>query len=291
MFQYAGHYVPRFAHEIMKHKDRNINLKSVAIGNGLTDGLVQYDYYQPMACGKGGYPAVLSESECRSMASAQPRCNGLIKSCYSSGSTWVCVPASIYCNNAMIGPYQRTGKNVYDIRQDCKGNSLCYDEIEWIGNYLNKKSVIEAVGAETSGYDSCNMDINRSFLMNGDWMLPFQNYIIELLEADIPVLVYAGDADYICNWLGNQAWTEALEWSGKDKYAPLPMSDYIVNGKKAGEYKAVEKLTFLRLFQGGHMVPYDQPEASLAMINRWVSSFSVGGDEKKKEESNTREDL
>jgi len=39
------------------------------------------------------------------------------------------------------------------------------------------------------------------------------------------------------------------------------------------------------------MVPYDQPEASLAMINRWVSSFSVGGDEKKKEESNTREDL
>ncbi|KAK1048254.1 hypothetical protein LTR33_014894, partial [Friedmanniomyces endolithicus] len=48
---YAGHYIPVFASEILSHKNRNINLQSVLIGNGLTDGLTQYPYYRPMACG------------------------------------------------------------------------------------------------------------------------------------------------------------------------------------------------------------------------------------------------
>lgn len=290
---YGGHYVPKFAAEIMKHKNRNINLKSVAIGNGLTDGLTQYEYYGPMACGEGGYPAVLDQGTCDSMAGSVPRCTGLIKSCYNSGSTWVCVPASIYCNNVMIGPYQRTGKNVYDIREDCKGSSgLCYDEIEWIGSYLNQDKVRSAVGAEVTSYDSCNMDINRNFLMNGDWMLPFHTYITELLEAGVPVLIYAGDADYICNWLGNKAWTERLEWKGQKDYAGLKMSDYTIEGKKYGEFKEAGNFTFLRLFQGGHMIPYDQPLASLSMINRWLAGYSVADKESKDAvEEGSRRDL
>jgi cathepsin A (carboxypeptidase C) len=55
---YAGHYIPVFTAEILSHKNRNINLKSVLIGNGLTDGFTQYEHYRPMACGEGGYPAV-----------------------------------------------------------------------------------------------------------------------------------------------------------------------------------------------------------------------------------------
>lgn len=97
---YAGHYIPVFASEILSHKKTNINLKSIMIGNGLTDGLTQYQYYRPMACGKGGYPAVLSESQCQDMDSSLPRCLNLIQSCYDSESVWSCVPASIYCNNA-----------------------------------------------------------------------------------------------------------------------------------------------------------------------------------------------
>jgi len=27
----------------------------------------------------------------------------------------------------------------------------------------------------------------------------------------------------------------------------------------------------MKLHAGGHMVPYDQPEASLEMLNRWLS--------------------
>jgi len=187
---YAGHYIPVFAHEILSHKKRNINLKSVAIGNGLTDGLVQYEYYRPMACGEGGWPAVLDEQECASMDAAYPRCASLIQGCYDSESVWSCVPASIYCNNALIGPFQKTGRNVYDVRKDCEDGSLCYTELGWISEYLNQKDVQEALGAEVSGYESCNFDINRNFLFQGDWMKPYHRLVPDLL-AEIPVLIYA----------------------------------------------------------------------------------------------------
>lgn len=188
---YGGHYIPVFAAEILSHKKRNINLKSVLIGNGLTDGLTQYEWYKPMACGEGGWPAVLDSSECQSMENAYPRCASLIENCYNSESVWSCVPASIYCNNAMIGPYQRTGQNVYDVREKCDpSNNLCYPDLDWISKYLNKKEVMEALGAEVSSYDSCNFDINRNFLLQGDWMKPFHRLVPGLL-TEIPVLVYA----------------------------------------------------------------------------------------------------
>ena len=270
---YAGHYIPVFAHEILSHKNRNINLQSVLIGNGLTDGLTQYDYYRPMACGEGGWPAVLDESECQSMDNALPRCKNLIQNCYDSESVWSCVPASIYCNNALIGPYQRTGQNVYDVREPCKDGSLCYEEIGWISEYLNKPEVMKTLGAEVSSYEGCNFDINRNFLFNGDWMKPFHRLVPKLLEQ-IPVLIYAGDADFICNWLGNLAWTEHLAWPGKKAYNKAPMQQLTIKGDQStvtGSIKSANNFTFARLHAGGHMVPHDQPEASLDMFNRWLS--------------------
>ncbi|KAL8657254.1 MAG: hypothetical protein Q9226_002110 [Calogaya cf. arnoldii] len=282
---YAGHYIPVFTSQILAFKKRNINLKSVLIGNGLTDGLTQYDYYRPMACGDGGWPAVLDESECRSMDNALPRCKALIEGCYSSGSIWSCVPASIYCNNAIIGPYQRTGQNPYDIREKCtSGDSLCYKQLSWITKYLNQPHVIEALGAETDGYDSCNFDVNRNFLFAGDWMQPFHRLVPGILEQ-IPVLVYAGDADFICNWLGNHAWTEALEWPGQKAFRSIPLGDLALTadyspklreGTKIGQVKSSGNFTFMRLHAGGHMVPLDQPEASLEFFNRWIGGEWMG---------------
>lgn len=269
---YAGHYIPVFASEILAHKKRNINLKSVLIGNGLTDGFTQYEHYRPMACGEGGYPRVLDEGECQAMDNALPRCQSLIKNCYDSGSVWSCVPASIYCNNAFIGPYQKTGQNVYDIRGKCEDSSnLCYSALGWISEYLNQKSVMDALGVEVSGYDSCNFDINRNFLFQGDWMQPFHRLVPGLLEQ-IPVLIYAGDADFICNWLGNQAWTEALEWPGQKAFNKAKVEDLKLADAKEeyGKIKSSGNFTFMRIYQAGHMVPMDQPENSLDMLNRWI---------------------
>ena len=198
---YAGHYIPVFTSEILSHKKNNINLKSVLIGNGLVDGLTQYEHYRPMACGAGGWPAVLSESECQGMDNALPRCQSLIEGCYSSESVWSCVPASIYCNNAIIGPYQRTGQNPYDVRVKCTDSgSLCYEQIGWITKWMNQPKVLEALGAEVDSYDSCNFDVNRNFLFAGDWMQPFHRLVPGILEK-IPMLIYAVSSSHVYSTL------------------------------------------------------------------------------------------
>ena len=299
---YAGHYIPVFAKEIIEHssgksvehfpeefsvmsvseraaKAPKINLKTVLIGNGLTDPLVQYEKYPDMACGKGGYEAVLSPTECQAMEDSYPRCASLIQSCYNSQSAWTCVPAALYCNNAMIGPYQKTGRNVYDIRSGCEDTSnLCYPQMGWIQKYLNQKSVMEKLGAEVDSYESCNMNINRNFLFNGDWMKPYYTAVPILLDAGLSVLIYAGDADYICNHVGNLAWVEALEWSGGEKFGPKKLQKWKMSqdvgdvkaGTQVGETKNHKNFTWLRLYSAGHMTPYDQPESSYEMLEQWL---------------------
>ncbi|KAK8050613.1 carboxypeptidase Y [Apiospora phragmitis] len=263
---YAGHYIPVFASEILSHKNRNINLKSIAIGNGLTDPKTQYAEYRPMACGDDGshYGPILDESDASPWTTLCP------DGCYDSQSVWNCVPSAIYCNNALIGPFQRSGYNVYDIREKCKDpENLCYSQSAWIASYLNQPEVMKALGAEVTGYESCNSELNRNFLFNGDWSKPFHLLVPDLLKQ-IPVLIYAGDADYICNWLGNKAWSEALVWGGKKDFNSAKMTDLTVDDKAYGQVKTSGNFTFMRVYEAGHMVPFNQPKGSLDFFNRWI---------------------
>lgn len=272
---YAGRYIPLFASEILRHPERSFNFKSVLIGNGLTDPLTQYQYYQPMACGEGGEAPVLTPEECSNMAATIPRCTALIEACYNSGSVFACVPASVYCENAETGPFMKTGKNAYDMRKDCKGSDLCYEELQYIDDYLNTPEVRQKLGVEVDAYQGCSDDVFRNFLFTGDGMKPSQDSVAELLEAEIPVLVYAGDKDFICNWLGNQAWANKLPWSEHEKFTAQPVRDWVVSNTTAGEVKNYKHFTFLRVYGAGHMVPFDQPRNALDMVNRWVAGDYV----------------
>lgn len=91
----------------------------------------------------------------------------------------------------------------------------------------------------------------------------------------VEVLVYSGDKDYIVNWRGGEAWTNEVDWAKKDDFKNKDYEDYVVDGKKAGEYKSVDNLTFLRVFDAGHMVPMDQPEVSLNMLNKLFHKWAA----------------
>lgn len=43
-----------------------------------------------------------------------------------------------------------------------------------------------------------------------------------------------------------------------------------MDGENAGQYKRVDKLTFLRVYDAGHMVPMDQPARSLEMLRQFM---------------------
>ncbi|KAH3673537.1 hypothetical protein WICMUC_003644 [Wickerhamomyces mucosus] len=269
---YAGHYIPAIASEIINHADRSFELTSVLIGNGITDSLVQDKYYQPMACGLGGYKKVLDDDACDKMEKDYPRCARLVEACYSSKIAFTCVPATIYCSDVLLGPYEKTGLNYYDIRSACESdNGLCYNGIDNVEQYLNLPYVQEALGSEVEKFSGCNDEVFSNFAYTGDESKPLQSYITELLDKGYPVLIYAGDKDFICNWLGNLAWTNDLDWILADSYRKEFLKPWYHNdGSVAGQIKSFGGLTFLRVFDAGHMVPYDQPEVSLKMVNTWI---------------------
>ncbi len=91
------------------------------------------------------------------------------------------------------------------------------------------------------------------------------------LLDEIPVLIYAGDADFICNWLGNRAWTEALGGRARrPSRPPRPPIWPSATTTAYGSVKSSGNFTYMRIFGAGHMVPFDQPEASLDLFNRWL---------------------
>ncbi|RKP39608.1 Alpha/Beta hydrolase protein [Dimargaris cristalligena] len=288
---YGGHYVPAIGSKIFRENRQLldtsslvgqfwkgkgvqvINLDSLGIGNGLVDELVQYKYYHKMAC-DSSYGSVLSESACRRMENAYPACAEKIEKCYRYENALSCVPASFTCNRGIIGPYQESGLNPYDVREPCESGGLCYPIIGAIEKYLNRPEVKAELGADVEKYQGCNMNVNMGFNLAGDWMKPYMRYLPELLESGIRILVYAGDADFICNWYGNKAWTIELSWAGQKQFAAAKDRAWTMKPTEdlqVGEVRSHENFTFLRVFGAGHMVPYDQPESSADMIERWLS--------------------
>jgi cathepsin A (carboxypeptidase C) len=174
----------------------------------------------------------------------------------------------------MVDPYASTGLNMYDIRHKCDNvtdSSACYIQEMWYSAFLNQPHVKEAIGSEVAEFVECSTQVNFEFLADGDIGKPYHYHVANLLENGVPVLIYAGDKDYVCNWLGNQAWLNALEWSGQDGFNDAKLHSWDVDGVAAGEAKNFGPLTFLRVYDAGHMVPFNQPKNSLEMLNRWIS--------------------
>ncbi|ODV63183.1 peptidase S10, serine carboxypeptidase, partial [Ascoidea rubescens DSM 1968] len=276
---YAGHYIPRIASEILKHNDKSFQLSSIIIGNGITDPLTQFEYYQPMVCGEGDISeSILSSSQCKSMKKYHsPVCKKLIQGCYKTSSALICVPAAVYCASRLIQPIQQSGKSIYDLRTAYDYSApLGYTHLLKIEEYLNQEFVKNALGINEKGYSSdyvtCSSTVSSAFDLSGDHLKPFQQYVAEVLNNDIPVLIYAGDKDFMCNWLGNEAWTSELNYKNHKKYKKVDFKDYItLENQHAGYIKNYDKFTFIRMFDAGHMVPHDQPKNSLDMINRWLN--------------------
>ena len=95
--------------------------------------------------------------------------------------------------------------------------------------------------------------------------------IPDQLAGGIRVLIYAGDQDFICNWLGNHAWVNELPWAHQGEFASAPVTNWTVAGVAAGTRQNAANLTFLRVYDAGHMVPRDQPARSLAMVNAFMA--------------------
>ena len=253
---YGGHYAPSIAHRILEGNKAALtgtiplNLSGLGVGNGLTQPEVQYSYYAEMAYNNSHAIQTVTESTYDSMVASTPKCISMIDKCNTAGG-FSCATAYTYCNSALTSPYYNTGLNPYDIRVMCGDNPLCYD-FDNIDAFLALQSTRDAlhVTSKSAVWESCNNAVNADF--KDDWMINYDGFVADLLEAGIPALIYAGDVDFICNYLGNQAWTQSLPWSGGEAFKAAPDQDWM-DGKVTVRSKG--GLTFAIVKDAGHMVP------------------------------------
>ena len=285
---YGGHYAPAIAHKVFtknKNLEENgqnlrddsllkINLAGLAVGNGLTDPVEQYKWYPEMAYKNSHGIKTVSESTYNTMTKTVPVCTKLIEGCNKGASflsSFACQSAFVMCNAGLTSPYQLTGLNPYDIRKPCGSRPLCYD-FSNIETWLNTAETKKALNVkEDAKWATCNMGINFKF--HTDWMKDFSPFVADLINAKIPALIYAGDVDFICNYLGNQAWTLGLEWDHKDDFNKAEVKEWgkKEDGSAAGLARSSNGFTFLQVYDAGHMVPSDQPAVALTMIKNFIN--------------------
>ncbi|KAK4486899.1 hypothetical protein RD792_006208 [Penstemon davidsonii] len=127
-----------------------------------------------------------------------------------------------------------------------------------------KNSIVKTLGVGDIEFVPCSSVVYQAMVR--DFMKNFTTGIPSLLDHGVKLLVYAGEYDLICNWLGNWRWVSAMKWYGQKKYELAPSVPFVVDGVKKGLIKRHGPLTFIKVHNAGHMVPMDQPKASLEML-------------------------
>lgn len=275
---YGGHWGPAAAYAIyegnsnLQPGDVYIPLAGLSIGNGLTNPLVQYQYYPYLAYNwtiyKKGTPDI-SLSEYEQMTAAMPECLSKIQACQDDVT--VCADAQSFCDDAMFSPYLNNGWDFYDVTKQCAVPPLCTNMTP-LTDFLNSATVQQTLGVNPpTVWQVCSDSVNGAFA--SDWMRRLDQLLVPLLQNGTRVLVYSGDDDFSVNWAGSNAWTMALQWNNQAGFNATALSDWHVGGAVAGAVRSFGGLTFLRVTDAGHMVPSDKPVPALALINTFIQNL------------------
>lgn len=254
---YAGHYIPFISTRLIESQDAlnaGVNLVGVGIGNGWVSPADQVMGYAPFAY-QNKLINVVGETV---LQTAFRFCRILMENNIPYFNLVVCN----YLTQSVLGSPISPRFNVYDIRKKCDVPPLCYDFSD-LETYLNRQDVQAALGVGGRKWESCNMEVHTAMLM--DWGTNASPNVAKLVAAGKKVLIYNGDKDYICNWVGGEKWVKEMEWEHKEEFNALEYKDI----GYAHSLK-LQNFEFLRILDAGHMVPMDQPEGALKMLDRLV---------------------
>ncbi|KAI9998969.1 hypothetical protein PInf_003633 [Phytophthora infestans] len=286
---YGGHYVPGAAHYIWQQNKKNdtnakkINLQGIAIGNGWTEPAVQH-LHAPDMLDNSYNVTLLDEAAAEQFKIGAAKCAELTRECQQSLTESSCAQSYQYCSDHVFLALSanQTGRNPYDIRERC----------DWVDfGFCHGVPLLEEFLAQDSVHKYLNVDrdwvggsdeVGDNFV--ADYMQSFDNYVADLLNDGVRVLLYVGDADTMCNWSGNKAWIDALEWKGKEEFNDAEdkslMTQDLLNPDaallNAGTARTFENLALVRIFNAGHMVPTHQPAASLDLITKFFKNEVLG---------------
>jgi cathepsin A (carboxypeptidase C) len=254
---YAGHYIPFISARVIESQDSinaGINLVGVGIGNGWVAPASQVLGYAPFAY-QNKLINVVGET---ALQTGFRFCRILMEYNIPYFNILVCN----YLTQSVLGSPLNPRFNVYDIRRKCDVPPLCYDFSD-METYLNREDVQAALGVGGRKWESCNMEVHTAMLM--DWGTNAAPNVAKLLAAGKKVLIYNGDKDYICNWVGGEVWVKEMDWEHKEEFNAVDYEDI-----GYAHVMRLKNFEFMRVLDAGHMVPMDQPDAALKMLDRLV---------------------
>ncbi|KAI0635406.1 serine carboxypeptidase [Trametes polyzona] len=284
---YAGRYLPVFASAIY---DQNaalveagitpVNLSSVMIGNGGTEWTTLFSSWYDARCADPIFPPVDDIATCVYLKQLVPRCIKRVKeSCIDTLDRIDCAAASAFCWEGLGGVDlgDNPTRNPYDRARPCVGISQfeCYPEIAYIESYLSRPDVQDLIGVDPAvrgHFNSTSSRVNLAFITGLDlYNYRADHYLAALLERGVRVLIYVGSNDWVSNWIGIERMTMNLEWTRNGAYRTQPLREWFVDGQAAGVTRSGGGLTYATVVDAGHLAPYDQPERSLALVQRWLA--------------------
>ncbi|CAG8730660.1 19010_t:CDS:2, partial [Gigaspora margarita] len=256
---YGGHYglIP-------------INLKSCGIEGAWVDPIIQLKSCISFA-ENNTYKPLLGPQSIKAMRDKWILCKHDIDECYKTNTTHACITANITCKEDYMEIFtQNSDASLYDIRTK---NGIPDPEY---AKYLEDPFVLKTIGVNTTevpNYLEINYEIYYRFADSGDSIRSTMSQVEFLLNNDIPIMFFTGDADYICNWLGANEMVESLKWKRRQEFKNATFQEWTVDGVRVGEIRKVKNLWFVKVFEAGHFVPYDQPRNSLELFKKWIKSL------------------
>ena len=177
--------------------------------------------------------------------------------------------------------------NMYDIRLDDTYPSCGMNwppDLKYLTPYLRRQDVISALHInpdKRTGWTECNGAVGGAFRARKS--APSITLLPSLLER-LPVLLFSGDRDLICNHVGTEELIHNMAWSGGQGFelSPgtwAPRRDWTFEGEPAGFYQEARNLTYVLFYNSSHMVPFDYPRRTRDMLDRFlhVDIASIGG--------------
>jgi carboxypeptidase D len=212
-----------------------------------------------------------TEQEVYNSLFGEGNCTDQLIECKASGDDQVCEDADNFCAEFVEYPYDDvSGRDEYDMRE------LTPDPFpyEFYVDYLNKAEVLAAIGAFTN-FTEFSATVGDNFGATGDDARDPDTAadLRALLDDGVTVALYAGDADYICNWLGVEAVAAQVNpnrWNTAG-YVNLTTNDGVVHA----QVKQAGKFSFTRVFESGHEVPFYQPLTALTMFDRAINGYDL----------------
>ncbi|KAF4671226.1 hypothetical protein FOL46_000392, partial [Perkinsus olseni] len=170
----------------------------------------------------------------------------------------------------LILPVTLMGRNFLHL--DSK-HLLPEEDPSWmkVGAFANSRPTQRFFGVDTA------WRVHREFEV--DTPRNYGQFLPHLLNGGLRILVFAGDRDYLCNWMGSLAWTKRLDWMGSDTFRKSKLIEYrLPNGATVGKWKGSTlsstggQLIFMKLYGAGHYAAMDVPQPALMMVDEFLNN-------------------